>query len=315
MKDLSELFEDFFNDLKITNDRMVTYAEDQETRLTDNNPANVYDDIIADTNTKAVALKDILVSRTSDTNTRIGSTTSKDEAKKDLIDYISRKEGLVKSTFGKGSAQYKEFFPQGLTGIRKATEEQFDTMTRVITEKAEKYETQLGSTFKSEVTALFNTWHTAYTTQNEDSVSADNAGTEEAEEATTLRLQLTKNALFIAYNNVGDPEAFDTYFDMNKLFAQKRTHIYKGEAPAGSTTQVHELEYSAGKNLHMKNKGAVALSFQMWLNGSPVGDAFTVQPGEVVKKSYSDFFGVGDSLHVTNDSATVEGLYEVRDIA
>ena len=315
MQDLSKLFINLFDDQRITNNRLVTFAEDQITRLTDNNPASVYDGIIAETTTATTELKNLIVEHGSQTSTREGSTVSKNTAQQQLTQYIGQQEGLVKSVFGKNSAEYQEFFPQGLTAFRTGTEEEYDNKTKIVVEKAVKYVTQLGVPFKTSVTQLYDAWHTAYMTQGDSTVTADNTATEEQTAAAALQLQLSKNALFIASNNVDKPSAYDTYFDTSLLFAQHRTHIYKGTAPVNSTSIVHNIEYSAGKHFVMKNKGAVELTFGMFLGNTPVGNSFTMQPGAVLEKSFAEFFSTGDSLRVTNNSATIEGIYEVREVA
>lgn len=315
MQDLSNLFKDLFEDPKITNNRLVTYGTDQISRLVNNNPAAVYATIITETNATVAVLNDIVVERESSISTREGSTVTKNATQINLTEYISQQEGLVKSVFGKDSGQYQEFFPKGLSAFHQGTDMEYDNATKVVMEKAIKYETELGSTFKTKITVLYDAWHKAYTTQGTDTVTADNDGTEEKTAATALRLQLTKNALFIAFNNVGIDAAFDTYFDTTLLFAQHRTHFYKGVAAANSTSVVHDITYSAGKHLHMKNKGAVDITFQMWLGNTPVGNNYTVQPGKVVDKSFAEFFSNGDSLRVTNASTTTESAYEVREVA
>ena len=313
MQVLSNLFTDLFDDPKITNNRLVAFANDQILRLSANNPAAVYTPISTATTTAANALNAIIVLRESDTRTREGSTVGKKETRKDLVKYISKKEGLVKSVFGKPSTQYEEFFPQGLTPLRQGTEMEFDNAAEVIVQKAIKYEAELGGAFRTELTDLYGFWNTAYNRQNTDTVTADNDGSQETAAATTLRLQLTENALFIAYKNVGVPTAYATYFDTTLLFAQHRSRLYKGVAAFNSVSKVHAIAYSGGKSLNMKNQGAVDLSFQLWLGETPVGNSFTVQPGKSVKKQLSDFFSVGDNLRVTNASTTTDSAYQVRE--
>ena len=315
MQDLSNLFGDLLEDPKITNNRKVIFGNDQIVRLTDNNPAGIYTPIITATTAAVNALSVIIVARESDTSTREGSTVTKNRTRTALVEFISRKEGLIKSVFGKTSGQYQEFFPQGLSAFHSGTEMEFNNAAKVVLEKAHKFEIELGSAFVTELNSLYEFWDTAYNRKNNDTVTADNDGSEEATKAKELQLQLTKNALFIAYNNVGVATAYATYFDTALLFAPHRTRIYKGTVAANTVSMVHEVEYSAGKKFHMKNKGAVDLSFQLWLGETPVGNTFTVQPGKTVKKSMSDFFGLGDNLRVTNSSTTTAGAYEVRQLA
>lgn len=315
MQNLSNLFTDLFDDPKITNNRLHTYGINQVSRLTANNPAALYTPIITATTTALSALNNIMVAHGSSKGSREGSTRTKKETKEALTDYISQQEGLVKSVFGKKSGPYQEFFPQGVSVFSKGTEAEYNEAVQIILTKGEKYETQLGTPFLEQLVLLNNAWFEAYTTQGDDTVVTDNTGTQEDVAAKTLKLQLTKNAMFIAYNNINSTTAYDTYFDTTLLFASHRLHIYKGTAAINSTSVVHEIEYSEGKQFHMKNKGAVTLSFQMWLDDTPVGNSFEVLSGKVVEKSFADFFTVGNSLRVTNASTTTPSEYEVRELA
>lgn len=315
MQNLSKLFDDFFDDKEITNNRLITFGNDHLSRLSANNPASVYAAIITATTTALTNLSSVIVVHDSSEGTREGSTVTKKGAHKALTEYISMKEGLIKSVFGKTSSQYQEFFPRGLAEFYHGTEMEYDTETKVFVEKAVKYQDDLGNAFVVELTNLFNTWHNAYTTQNDDTVVTDNSAGNVAAAAKVLRLQLTKNSLFVAYNNVDSTTAFELYFDITLLFPQHRTHIYKGVASENSTSKVHDIMYSSGKHFILKNKGAVELSFQLWLGNTPVGNSFTVAPSLVLEKAYTDFFSNGDSLRVTNASTTIDGIYEVRDIS
>ena len=314
MKTIKNLFANLFMVAAITNLRLIDFAQDMLARLNKNNPGNIYDAIIADTQVLITNLLATLGNRSTDSSTYSGSTLSKSIARAQLYNYLKRKEGLIKDKFGKPSPEYNEFFPQGLTGYLRATDAEFRIMAQTAVAKATQYESTLGAAFKTELNDLYKAYDSAFNTQDTNKSNISTASAEEQAAELSLERQLTTNSLFIAYHNVDNATAFDTYFNTNLLYPPHRVQRKKGKAPASATSQVMTLIYSAGKILRLRNKGAATLSFQFWLDNMPVGTAITVLAGEEVDKQFSDFFSNGDSLKVSNPTV-IEGMYEVTEVA
>lgn len=314
MIQLEEIFKNWFDDITITPERLKAFAQDHVSRLTANNPGSVYTPIITATNTRISELDAAITARASDAGAQTGSVYTKDTARKNYQDYISRKEGLIKSTFGKPSAVYNEFFPQGLSAFHKATDEEFLNLAQTAVEKATTYETELGATFKTELTALFNAYKNALEAVVLDKGETSDAQTDERLAAYNLQIQLVTNVHTVALQNVEQGELALTYFNQSLLFAQQRKHIYKGGLAANESKEACTFEYGTGKSFRIKNKGAQAFTVQMKFNGVLVGNAFTVQSGKELEKTFPDFYTVGNALQITS-TGTLPGEYQVEEFA
>ena len=314
MIQLEDIFQNFFADEKITTERLKAFAQDNVSRLTANNPGSVYNSIITATNTRITELDTAITARASDAGAQTGSVFTKDAARAAFQDYISRKEGLVKSTFGKPSAQYNEFFPQGLSAFHKATDEEFLNLAQTAVEKATTYETELGATFKTELTALFNAYKDALEATIDSKGETSDAQTDERLATYNLQIQLVTNVHTVALQNIEQGELALTYFNQSLLFAQQRKHLYKGELAANESKEVCTFEYGTGKSFRIKNKGAQAFTVQMKFNGALVGNAFTVASGKELEKTFPDFYTVGNALQISS-TGTLPGEYYIEELS
>jgi hypothetical protein len=156
-----------------------------------------------------------------------GKTISRQEARNNIIDFIKQKEGLIKSTFKKGSAVYTEFYPQGVSEYHSATVEGIKVLLIRYSDAAQKYENELGKDFVNTLLEL----QTSYVNARDNQVSdkAENKNTEVAlkKSRKALTVQLTKCVLLIAANTIGKEAEFLSYFNFGLLEADNPNHKYK----------------------------------------------------------------------------------------
>lgn len=314
MINLEILFSDLFNEEKIINPRLASYTNDHLARMVSNNPGGVFNTIIANTETAVTAFGVALELKGSSIGNRKGTTVTKNQARKSFTTYIRQQEGTIKGKFGQESEPYIQFFPNGLTVFNNATDIGYQELVDNIVARATQYVADLGVPFKDAVTALADDYTNAEDAQTTEKGDVSNADAVLDTERTDLTKQLTINALTIALQFPLQPDKVETYFDTSLLFAQKRKRIYKGQPAAGATALVAKIVFEAGKNVKMNNKGAGPLTFQMFLQGNPVGNSFAVTAGKKLEKKMSDFFSNADELRVTN-TGTVIGNYVVELIA
>jgi hypothetical protein len=314
MKILEDLFSDMFEIDKVTDERLAAYGLDHLTRIISNNPGGVFTLIRTDTENALNAFGLALGAEGGNIGDRKGYTIVKNVARINFNDFISRKEGLVKSTFGAPSLQYSQFFPNGLTAFSRASDMGYTELVNNIVARATQYEADLGPAFKIDAIAKADAYINAEDSQTIEKSEVAGSKEEVLEKRAVLTRQLTINALTIALQFPLDKTKVNVYFDPSLLFAPHRKHIYKGKPEAGVTEKVADLEYSAGKFILMENQGATELTFQMHLNGSPVGNSFTLANGQELKKREDEFFTNADSLWVTNNG-TLLGQYKVEEIA
>ena len=315
MLHIVKFFENLFDDAKITVNRLIDFAKDNIGKMTSNNTGGIYTSRITATQTKVDALQTVLDNKNTDGSNYAGSTVSKTQSRAYFQNYLSQQEGLIKSVFGKGSQQYTEFFPKGLSGFQQATDTNFDSMAKTVVQKATEYVAELGTPFKTQITALYTAYDTAFDTQDSNKINVEGVSEAETIASLALQLQLTDNVLFTANSNINNPTAADIYFNTALLFAPHRVHRFKGEVGANQSIKICDFDYSPGKHFKLKNTGPVPLGFQFHSMNMPVGNAFTIQSGTSISVIFSDFFSVGDMLYVTNPSNNADGAYLVSEIA
>ena len=314
MINLEMLFNDLFNEGKITNERLGTFTLDHIGRVTANNPGSVFNTIITNTHNAFDAFGDAYQLKGANIGDQKGKTITKNQAREAFTNYIRQQEGTIRGKFGVESEPYQQFFPQGLNAFNKATDTGYMGLVNNIIARANQYIADLGTPFRDEVVALGQAYKDAESAQTNEKGDVSNARGGLRTERTDLTKQLTINVLTIALQFPLETEKANIYFNTSLLFAQKRKRIYKGEPAAGATVQVTKIVFEAGKFVKMENKGATSLTFQMYLQGNPVGNSFTVEAVSELEKKMSDFYGTADALKVTNTGSVI-GKYVVELIA
>jgi hypothetical protein len=312
MIQVETLFENWFDDPRITVPRFKNFAQNNVTRMQANNTGNVYDTNITDTQLKITNLDNAIMNKGGENWEQASSVLGKNLKRELLQDFLSQKEGLIKSTFGKKSEEYKEFFPKGLDDFRRSTDEEFEEKTGIFLQKIIKYVGVLGAPFKADFETKRNAYVDAEAAVEANKGDVDGTGLAERVALNDLQIQLMINVYTIGIQNVGGPADViaTTFFDESLLFNDHTTHIAKGEVPAHAAKPAMAIEYHATNRFHIEHKSARPLKWQMHLNGVPVGNEFTTQIGEKLNKTYAEFAPDGDSLVVRNDEDET-GKYRV----
>lgn len=209
------LCNNLFEDEKFFDADLRSFAEDHLVRLAqpENNPAGIYSTLIADTNTKYTAYYGKMSSQAVKEAIAEGVTITKNNARKAAEEKISQLQGLVKFKFGEASAIYQEFYPLGAREYQDARDGEVGTLFDRFVVAAT---THLTADFPLEVTAiddLVDDFHDAYTARETVVSQVDILITGKNTDRIALTVQLTKNFLIIASNNIGNPDKFDDYYD------------------------------------------------------------------------------------------------------
>jgi len=154
---------------------------------------------------------------TNKTYTQISGTISKQDAFDDALDFIRTKEGIIKGTFRKESAEYAEFYAQGLTAYNHAKVEGMKPLLENYVLAAKKHQAKLGIDFVNEVTAL----QIAYETARDEQVNkkGDNSSIQAQvrESRNALTMHLSSCVLMIASKHIKNPAGFLAYFNFGLL--------------------------------------------------------------------------------------------------
>ncbi len=311
MKNLQDYFDANFENVKITNTRLLTFADNNILNMTNNNPASIYDTNISNTQNRVEILRKMINTKTSDIGTRMGGTSEKDTARAAIEKYVANYIGTARGSFGgKDTKGYIETFPNGMDSFYRVTKEDFSINVNTLVGKAGKYVGVLGIPFQTAITNLYASYTTSSEEQKVDATSVDTDIVNENTAAQNLGDALTDNLYDIAKNNKRSTTAVGLYFNVSLLFPEKHKEIKKGTPAAGADVVICPIVYSPGKRINIHNKGASTLIFGMMLKGIKVGEFVTLAPNEESKEAFDFYFSNGDELYVMNTGA-IAGIFQL----
>lgn len=312
MLNLINFFRILFNTSRISDLNLRKFCEDNIQRMIANNPGGTYNILITDTTTAYNGYYGAITDEDARTAVKEGSTIAMNNAMKDFQVNISKNEGFVRGTFGKTAPIYQEFFPHGLTEYSNANLQGVGVLMDRMVTAATAHQAELGVPFLTLFTNLRDTFNTVRTAQL--NLIGEVAGKKDVTETTRdeVEIQLMKNVLFIAYNNVGNTSAANTYFDQSFIRPQKQ-RTYTDGAPANETVHVVERTFNADDEIICKNTGDSSWTICLAPNASTAcAGGVTVNSGEEVTVTASE---LGDTeanhfLNITNNEA-IDGSYSV----
>ena len=223
MRKHESYFEIPYEDERITDDRITDFVTDHIAKLEANNADHVFDTVIAETMAVFTQFNSKKVSKSETRAEQAASTITVDEYQKQYVELVRRTVGRVSSTYLKGTAVYKEFFPKPLTYYtnprRPLIGEQIDHfITRLVAHP------ELGHDLHDAFTALKVSFGEARHAQESHKGSVKALIVGASEERKALNLQLFDNLLTIAKRYKGKPEYLKVFFDPSKLLHRAMAH-------------------------------------------------------------------------------------------
>lgn len=215
MQNLNIFFINHFNTERISDNNIRKYAEDHLQRIIANNTGGIFNQLITDTTSAYNGYFGAITDEDSKTAIKEGSTISMNNALRQFKSDVSQKEGIIKGTYGVKSSVYQEFYPHGITEYTNATLGSAPLLMQRMITASTAHLADLGQPFVDLFTTHSNTFNTLRTSQL--NLIGEVAGKKDASVSTreSIEIQLMKNMLFIAFNNVGNPEAVNTWFDQS----------------------------------------------------------------------------------------------------
>ncbi len=144
-------------------------------------------------------------------------TISRQDAFDEVLDFIRRKEGVIKDLFPKGSPSYTEFYPAGLTEYSKAGVEGIKNLLVRYVAAFAKHKEQLGGQLVMDIIGLQKLYNDARDEQVDVKTTNKSSITLVRETRKALTMQLTRCLLQIASYTLENPEAFNSYFNFSLL--------------------------------------------------------------------------------------------------
>jgi len=325
MINLETFFRNHFDTQFISDDKMDLFSQDHIARLKTNNPENIYDTVI--TNTER-AYDDYFSSKTSESVSaaqKEAATINVEKYAKEFADLISMKEGIIRGTWGKESAQYQEFYPHGITEYTKAIRATMNELMDRYLQAATKYAAELPANFIDLFTAIINNYKTSRDLQLGKMGNVAGDKLETAQNRDILETQLMSNVLVIANNNIGNTDVMKVYFTQRYIERSGRSQgeplapeeYITGTVAAGEKSEILHGGFSGDTEFNFKNTGQTTLRFYTAnLPDDPVpGTVLEVAAGEEATVLASSL-GSEENLFlmVYNIDTGYEGEYEVGEI-
>lgn len=214
---ISRYFEIPLNDPEISDDELRAFGVDSLAKMIAQNSATLYDQSIALTDTALQAFHGKVGSEALAAAIRKSRTAATNVLMDEIKGKWSRREGKIRDTFEAGSAAYLAFYPQGVSEYRNANMEEMTTLLTRYEALAKSHVAELGQTFADEWDAYKTKWTSVRGLQVTQKGTTTSAADQSATARTALELQLQKNILLVASNNLGHPERAASFFQQSLL--------------------------------------------------------------------------------------------------
>ena len=258
-----KLFLIFFDDVKITDDRMDIFSEDFLNRLITFDTAHSYTHMIDSTKSVLLNFEGKKTGKSETTSDRIASTITVGDYKSQFINLARKADANVRTLYDRNSSVYKEIFTKALTYYDKPA---LSKIPNFIDHFIARFTAH--SELSADLLASFNDLKTSYggarSTQvtNKDTVKDLQVAT--SDERKAMNLKMNQNVLQLASDFAGKPEYAKVFFDTTLLF----DHPHKVGTPANTEVNVNvkalqtkrtELKGIEGRTLRVINKSLAKL--------------------------------------------------------
>lgn len=316
MIDLGKFFKNVFNTSEISDDALKNFSQVHLQRLTANNPDNRYELLIDNTRGAYNDFNSSINTWSSADAQKQGTTIAMNMAKSAFISKIQQKEGIVRGTYGVGSAAYQAFFPFGLTEYDQMTLENSEKLMSRFVSACIANNGQLPPGFTAEFQSLKDTFVSSRNAQLEKMGEVEGLRTDVVNKRRVLEAQLMTNLLTIAVNNIGRPDVMNDYFDQSLIrrTSDNEEGRRKGTVAPGETKNIENTGIVDSSFIEIANTGATSLKFWRGSSGegpAPADQGIILQPGEESRvvalnlgPSDAEFF------NVTNLSTDTAGKWE-----
>ncbi|MBL7128864.1 MAG: hypothetical protein ISS16_07755 [Ignavibacteria bacterium] len=312
MINIETFFRNHLDTPKILDFNMRKFAEINLQRMMVNNTGGIYNDLITNTTTAYNDYYGAISDEDTKTAIKEGSTVAMNDAMGAFKNAASQKEGIVRGTYGKDSPTYQEFYPHGITEYSSASLENVGVLMDRMVNAATTHQAEVGVPFLTLFTDLRTTFNTARTAQLALMGEVEGMRDVSIEKRDVIEVQLMKNILFIAFNNVGNVEAMNTYFDQS-FIRPKEQKTFSGDVPAGETVNIDERTFGELDEIILENTGTVALTFCLAPSaGDACASGISVNAEDKVTVTAADLgdYEANHFLNVTNNEGS-DGSYKV----
>lgn len=217
MRNIHTYFKVIFDSSKISDDNLRKFAEIHLQRLSADNPGGIFTTLISGTTAAYQAYFGAIVDEATRAAIQKGMTLKMNDTLAAFIEAVRRQEGRIHAEYGKESAEYAEFYPQGLNEYNQASLADVETLMLRYAQAAERHAALLGQSFVDTFTDFHADFAAARTAQllAIGEVKAEKSATRSNRDA--LEDQLMDNLLTLAMKFKRNADAGMAYFDQSFL--------------------------------------------------------------------------------------------------
>lgn len=307
MLDLRTFFKNHFNTREVSDDNLRKFVEDHLNRMIANNGSSIYAQNIQDTQILYNKFNTFIKNEDQTFTAQQGKTMQTDKILSDFVALVSRKEGAVRSDFGKDSPEYQEFFPAGLNEYHQVSKANAEMLIERMRNKGQTYIAVLGQNFVTLFSDILTNYLAARNAQLQLMGEVDTLKSDALQARNNLSIQIMKNLLFIALQFVGFPDRLDDFFSQEIVRRKVSSDdgSSKEVAPANKIINVESQGITPNTEVNFKNTGSVPL--RIGLSNDDISlDASvgaTVQAGKSMIATVS-LLGNGNYFNVENNTGT-----------
>lgn len=217
MRNLRSYFKVIFDSARISDDNLRKFAEIHLQRLSADNPGGIFTALIGATTAAYQAYFGAIVDEATRAAIQKAMTLRMNDVLDDFLEAVRRQEGRIRAEYGKESAEYAEFYPQGVMEYNEASLANIEGLMLRYAQAAERHLAQLGQTFVD----TFQDFHAAFRAARSaqllaiGEVKAEKTDTRVSRDA--LEDQLMDNLFTLAMRFKRDADAGMAYFDQSFL--------------------------------------------------------------------------------------------------
>jgi hypothetical protein len=310
-----KIFENYFDDVRITTQRFYAFSLDNVGKLTAANGAGDYTTLINLITPLITALGTELGDVSSAEAMLKGKTQTNDQVMAAFRLTMRKKQDVIADLFGGEETEgYIEFYPQGIYEYTNVTKVEMPTLTQRVKTSATTHSGVLGPALTTLLQGFKAQWDTSRSAQElQKGVLSDNR-TERTDARIALELAMLEVIHTIAAAFPGEVEQCMSFFSFHLLFKQlhSRLETIEFELPANGRQVVANLTFDTNDvaNIHNMDDNSNLLFYtSATADGEPVpNEGLTVKSNKKSRKLISQ---IGDVNHtfliVKNLSAVNEG--------
>lgn len=225
MRDLRNYLINAFNDPGISMNQLLAGTTDHLGRLTARNGGGEWTARIGVTSTALQAVQSALGDDLSKAASREARVLAKNEFRKvNVVGDLNKILAALVMSYGKGSAEVRGVFNDGLTTFRRATDDGLGALLDQMVTNLTPLAATVGPTVMTLATNLRAAWETIYAASED--AAAEKTMTQEEKNAAraTLQRELYITLMHVGIKHPDEPEAITSYFMM---------HLFGGPALSG----------------------------------------------------------------------------------